>query len=93
MVRIIKTMTIGIKYQSAKELDGLLNNLGIYPLHVDFYETNVMGTVNICECVRLNVMGHKICRYYVKVQCTEDEEKRLLYCLNNEFKHDVTLLY
>ena len=54
MVRIIKTMTIGIKYQSAKELDGLLNNLGIYPLHVDFYETNVMG--------------HKICRYYVKVQ-------------------------
>ena len=79
MVRIIKTMTIGIKYQSAKEFDGLLNNLGIYPLHVDFYETNDMG--------------HKICRYYVKVQCTEDEEKRLLYCLNNEFKHDVTLLY
>ena len=68
MVRIIKTMTIGIKYQSAKELDSLLNNLGIYPLHVDFYETNVMG--------------HKVCRYYVKVQC-----------LNNEFKHDVTLLY
>lgn len=79
MVRIIKTMTIGIRYQSAKELDSLLNNLGIYPLHVDFYETNVME--------------HKICRYYVKVQCTEDEEKRLLYCLNNEFKHDVTLLY
>lgn len=79
MVRIIKTMTIGIKYQSAKELDGLLNNLGIYPLYVDFYETNVMR--------------HKIRRYYVKVQCTEDEEKRLLYCLNNEFKHDVTLLY
>lgn len=79
MVRIIKTMTIGIKYQSAKELDSLLNNLGIYPLHVDFYETNVMG--------------HKVCRYYAKVQCTEDEEKRLLYCLNNEFKHDVTLLY
>lgn len=79
MVRIIKTITIGIRFQSAKELDSLLHNLGIYPLHVEFYETNVMG--------------HKLCRYYVKVQCTVDEEKRLLYCLDNEFKHDVTLLY
>lgn len=36
-------MTIGIKYQSAKELDSLLNNLGIYPLHVDFMKLMLWG--------------------------------------------------
>lgn len=38
-------------------------------------------------------MGHRLCKYYVEVLCNEHEAEKLLYCLNNEFEHDVTLTY
>ena len=37
--------------------------------------------------------GHRLCKYYVEVLCNEHEAEKLLYCLNNEFEHDVTLTY
>lgn len=79
MVTIVKKMTIGIRPQYSKELDKLLNQLGLFPTKTEFYETKVME--------------HRLCGYYVEVLCNEYEEEKLLYCLNNEFKYNVTVKY
>lgn len=80
MVTIMKRMTIGIELQYSNDLDKLLNDLGLCPAKTRFLETE-------------DFMGHRLCKYYVEVLCNEHEAEKLLYCLNNEFEHDVTLTY
>ena len=78
MVRIIKTLTIGIRPQFSKELDYELKKLGIEPIKTEFYKTEFMGK--------------EMSRYYAIIQCYEKEEKELLKCLKI-FNHDTTVKY